>query len=97
MCHVMMEYKKPPDDFYKCPICGFEGWPGDTITPTDDEVSKLMREMAPTHKPKECLPAGGPILKGGSKSKVGKNEKMSKKTLSQINQGLNGKCSSFDN
>lgn len=88
-----MDYKKPPDDFYKCPICGFEGWPGDIITATD-EISSLMQDMAPTHKPNEYLPAGEAKLGGGSKSSRGKNEKMKKKSLSQINQDLNGKYES---
>jgi hypothetical protein len=61
-----------------------------------DEISELMADRAITHVPRVGMPAGEALLGGGSKSKAGKSEKMKKKTLSQINQGLNGKCSSFD-
>lgn len=94
-CRIEMKYVEH-DDFYKCPKCGAELWPADTCKPSG-EIEIMMQEFARSHKLNECLPAGEAKLGGGSKSKVGKNEKMKKKTLSQINQGLNGKCSSFDN
>lgn len=94
-CLVKMDYKIK-DGFFKCPECMTEVWPPSGYK-LDDEILDLMIDKQRNHIPKECKPAGEALLGSGSSSKSrSKKAEMKKKTLSQINAGLNGKCQSFD-
>lgn len=95
-CRVMMHYD-PKRDFYKCPECGVEVWPE---TKADQgEIASLMREKYQANLPaKDPIPAGEPAPGGGGSKNKGRSRKgdMQKKTLAQINSGLNGKCAAFN-
>ena len=78
-CRVMMQYIEG-DDMYRCPVCGAELWPGDTVTvPPNDEIGQLMAGMAKSHEPRECLPAGDAAIGGGGASNSGRNTDGGKK------------------
>lgn len=88
MCHVMMDYNKG-DDFYKCPICGFEGWPEDSKPESPDEISELMQECYETHNQTTVLMGGSAQLGGGSKNgKSNKKQLMKKLPNSEIYKRL---------
>ncbi len=94
-CRVMMHYDKQKD-FYECPQCGIEVWPKERQQAAKDEVLCLMRDLAPTHRSTEILPAGPPARGSGSKNRARSRKSDSKKkSLAQINRGLNGLSTAF--
>jgi hypothetical protein len=85
--------------YYVCPKCKATVVPKEQNDKyVDDIIIKLMRDMHKTHLPAACIPAGEAKKGGGGGSSKGRSRKgdMSKKSLSQINTGLNGKCMSFE-
>jgi hypothetical protein len=89
MCHVMMDYNKK-DDFYKCPVCGFEGWPADTApSESEDEIADLMQESYNRHAQTDVLMGGAIQFSGGSKNgKSNKKQLMKKLPTSEIYKRL---------
>jgi hypothetical protein len=84
---------------YVCPYCKAYVTlkePNDQYV--DDIIIQLMKDMHKTHLPAACIPAGQAKKGGGGGSSKGRSRKgdMNKKSLSQINTGLNGKCMSFE-
>jgi len=67
-CRIDMKYDTK-FDFFRCPICGAEAhFPQDDRP--KDEVTKLMADMAPTHRQTEVKPMGAIVPGGGSKNNV---------------------------
>lgn len=75
--------------YFRCPECGAETWPNPD-EPVPDELTQFMQEMAKTHNTTDPLPAGRARQgKGGSGKSRARKPANTKKTLSQINAGLN--------
>jgi hypothetical protein len=84
--------------YYVCPKCKtstMQKEPDDKYV--DDIIVRLMRDMRRPHLQTDCLPAGQ-AKKGGGSSSAGRSRKgeSQKKSLAQINAGLNGKCMAFE-
>lgn len=79
--------------FFQCPECPAQSFDNDQ---GDDTFIKLWKQQQKEYISRSFQP--GTHVQGGGDA-VGKSgkDKMRKKSLSQINSGLNGKCSSFDN
>lgn len=95
-CRVMMALVD--EDHCKCPVCGTEVWFEFSVQ-DNSEIAKLMREKYKSNlPPKDPIPAGEAAKGGGGSKSKGRDRKglMQKKSLSQINAGLNGKCQNFD-
>lgn len=91
-CRIVMSYDTK-QDFYKCPECGTEVWPNTEVA--TDEISSLMSDLARTHQPRECLPAGEAIPGGRSnrsKSRARKTDRMKKEPLATLNRKLYMEC-----
>lgn len=98
-CRVTMIYDTK-NDRHVCPNCKAQVWHYNHDDPVvEDEITKLMREKYKSNLPPvNPIPAGGPSKGGGGSKAKGRSNKgaMQKKSLSQINAGLNGRCQSFD-
>lgn len=85
----------PKDDaFFECPVCRCGTWP-----PEDDiDFVKRFRQQKEVNSPyRSCsLPEGVKIQGGGDSVGASGKDKMKKKTLKQINQGLGGKSGLFE-
>lgn len=73
-----------------CPKCKTKVYPNDEDADRkiNDEIYKLMKEMAPTHRQTEVKPVGPWVLGGGSNSSGNKKPKSTKKSLSELNNKL---------
>ncbi len=78
--------------FFQCPQCGAQTYDNDN---GDDAFIRNYQQQNKEYISRSFQP--GTHIQGGSDptGKSGK-DKMRKKSLSQINSGLNGKCASFD-
>lgn len=79
---------KPTDDaYFKCPTCGFEGWPA------DDSMVKRMRQQKEINKEyRSCsLPEGVHVVGGNTTVGKAKVEAMGKKTTARLNYDLGEK------
>lgn len=85
----MNEMRYVKAGYFRCPECHAETWPNPD-EPAPDELTQFMREMAKTHNTTDPLPAGRARPgKGGSGKSRARKPANTKKTLSQINAGLN--------
>ncbi|WP_196607363.1 hypothetical protein [Pectinatus frisingensis] len=79
MCLKRGEYNEmayTTDGYFKCKKCKTEVWPGD-LTP--DELTKFMREMAPTHYSTDALPSGEAMKGKSGNNNLGRNTDGGKK------------------
>lgn len=98
-CKCVMVYDKE-NDRYICPECHGIFLPGQKDDPyiENDVIAALMREKYKSNLPAvNPLPAGEALKgAGGGGCKGRKKDGMQKKSLSQINASLVGKCKLFE-
>lgn len=97
-CRVIMLFDIKQDR-HICPKCKVQVWHSNEDDPfINDEIGSLMRDMAVTHKTLEVKPLGGAIVHGGGSKSKGRSREsdMKKKSLAQINAGLNGRAMAFE-
>lgn len=97
-CRVTMIYDKK-NDRHICPTCKtMVNYHDENDFYLNDEIGSLMRDMAATHRQLEVKPLCGAIVPGGGSKSKGRSRDsdMKKKSLAQINAGLNGKAMAFE-